>query len=104
MRNKSGVMQFNELTTRIGKTIEQMVPIFPKFGHHPSDLRTLLTPIDFISFDGMFSEREVNNITFIEVKTRSFKLSELQKSVKRAIDRNKVDFKIYEVPKKIWLE
>jgi len=89
------------LTTRIGKVMEQMVPIFPKFGHDPSDLRALLTPIDFVAFNGMFSNGVVNDITFVEVKTQRSGLSSLQKSIEKAIDKGRVDFEVYTVPSKL---
>lgn len=89
------------LTTRIGKVMEQMVPIFPQFGHDPSDLRALLTPIDFVAFNGMFPNKAVKDITFIEVKTQRSKLSQLQKSIEKAIDKGRVDFKVYTVPPKL---
>jgi predicted Holliday junction resolvase-like endonuclease len=76
----------------IGKTLEHLAPTVVKWGHQPRDCRFLAEPIDFVSFDGLFTQDEVSKITFIEAKTGSSKLSQRERSIKNAIESHEVYF------------
>jgi predicted Holliday junction resolvase-like endonuclease len=76
----------------IGKTLEHLAPVVSSWGHKPRDCRFLVEPIDFIAFDGLFENDEVNKITFIEAKTGNAKQSSREKSIKNAVDKGEVYF------------
>lgn len=76
----------------IGKTLEHLAPTVSNFGHKPRDCRFLAEPIDFIAFDGLFSENKVKKITFIDAKTGEAELTPRQKSIRKAVENGKVYF------------
>lgn len=76
----------------IGKTLEHLAPTVATWGHKPRDCRFLAEPIDFIAFDGLFENNEVNKITFIEAKSGNAKLSQREKSIKNAVEKGEVFF------------
>ena len=53
-------------------------------------------PVDLIAFEGLL-KKDVQKITFIDVKTGNAALTPTQKSIQRAIDRNRVEFRTYKV-------
>lgn len=77
--------------SQLGKTLEKLAPMFPGFGHHPYDVRPIFDPIDFVVFDGYF-HGEVTDITFVEFKTGASRQSEIQRSIRNAIERKRVRF------------
>ena len=83
------------LATILGKVGEELAPllIFTKYGIEPKDLRHIGSPVDYVAFKGYSSGREVEEIVFIEVKTgKTTALSDVEKSVKRAIESGRVRF------------
>ena len=77
---------------QLGKTIEKVVPMFPGFGFHPSDVRPIFDPIDFVIFDGCFNGG-VTDVVFVEFKTGQSRLTPLQASIKEAVNNKRVHFK-----------
>ena len=65
--------------------------MFPGFGHHPSDVRPIFDPIDFVVFDGYYQEN-ITDITFVEFKTGQSKLSSVQSSIRAAVEKKRVHF------------
>lgn len=53
-------------------------------------------PVDLRAFEG-YLKKDVQRITFIDVKTGNAQLTPTQKSIRRAIDRNKVEFKTFRI-------
>lgn len=53
-------------------------------------------PVDLIAFEGLL-KKDVQQITFIDVKTGNASLTPVQKSIQRAIDRHKVGFKTFRI-------
>jgi len=76
---------------QLGKTLEKIAPMFPGFGHHPSDVRPIFDPIDFVVFDGYFRD-EVTDIVFVEFKTGQSRLSSVQSSIRAAVQKRRVHF------------
>jgi predicted Holliday junction resolvase-like endonuclease len=76
---------------QLGKTLEKIAPMFPGFGHHPSDVRPIFDPIDFVVFDGYF-KREVTDIVFVEFKTGQARLTPVQTSIREAVQKRRVHF------------
>jgi predicted Holliday junction resolvase-like endonuclease len=78
---------------QLGKTLEKVVPMFPRFGHHPYDVRPIFDPIDFVVFDGYF-QGKVTDITFVEFKTGQSRLSGVQESIRETVERKRVRFEL----------
>lgn len=76
---------------QLGKTIEKIAPMFPGFGHHPSDVRPIFDPIDFVIFDGYFGGG-VTDVVFVEFKTGQSRLTPIQASIREAVDKKRVYF------------
>ncbi len=76
---------------QLGKTLEKIAPMFPGFGHHPSDVRPIFDPIDFVVFDGYFQD-VVTDIVFVEFKTGQSRLTSVQSSIRRAVEKKRVHF------------
>jgi predicted Holliday junction resolvase-like endonuclease len=76
---------------QLGKTLERIAPMFPGFGHHPSDVRPIFDPIDFVIFDGYFKD-EVTDVVFVEFKSGQARLSPVQSSIRNAVQKGRVHF------------
>jgi predicted Holliday junction resolvase-like endonuclease len=72
-----------------GKVTEHFIPFLPQFNFNPKDARFIGSPIDFVVFDGL-DEENLREILFVEVKTGSASLNKRQRSIKEAIQSNKV--------------
>lgn len=79
-----------------GQVMEQLVPYFPEWTYTPSDARFLGSPLDFIVFDGL-STGKVENVVFVEIKSRNSKITQRQRSVKKAINEGKVSYELIEI-------
>src|SRR5688572_23124401 len=68
--------------TRVGTTVEQLVPYVSELPFDPSDMRILSGgPVDFVVFDGL-CEGNVRELVFLDVKTgRRRRTSTEQKQV-----------------------
>jgi len=87
-----------------GRISEQMSPLFPEFysKYEPSDARFMGSPIDFLIFKNMSKfdkktkdEENPIEIVLVDVKTgKSAGLSQLQKSIKNAVEENRVSFDV----------
>ncbi|HMK33085.1 MAG TPA: Holliday junction resolvase-like protein [Nitrosopumilaceae archaeon] len=83
-----------------GKIYEQVAPILPEFAklHNFGDVRFLGSPIDFVVFKNMsqFKEGSKDNpeieLAFVEIKTGSGELSDLQKAIKKACKSKEIPF------------
>ncbi len=76
---------------QLGKTLEKIAPMFPGFGHLPYDVRPIFDPIDFVVFDGYY-QGGVTDIVFVEFKTGESRLTPIQNSIKRAVNKQRVHF------------
>lgn len=76
---------------QLGKTLEKVVPMFPGFGHHPYDVRPVFDPIDFVIFDGYY-QNAVTDICFVEFKTGQSRITQIQSSIRAAIENRRVHF------------
>jgi len=76
---------------QLGKTLEKIAPMFPGFGHHPSDVRPIFDPIDFVIFDGYFRD-DVTDVVFVEFKTGQARLTSVQRSIREAVRKGQVHF------------
>ena len=74
-----------------GQLSEQLAPFFPDFPAHPTEIRFIGQPVDYIAFNGS-SQGTITNISFIEIKTGSSTLSPVEKSLKDAIEKKKIKY------------
>jgi predicted Holliday junction resolvase-like endonuclease len=84
--------------TLLGRLWEQVSPYLPKFPYHPSDMKFLGAPIDFIIFKGM-GEKKIEEVVFLEVKSGKSTLNAQEKKLKEAIEKGKVKWKLFRVDK-----
>lgn len=83
--------------TRVGTTVEQMVPFLQEIPFDPSDMRILSGgPVDYVVFDGL-CDGDVRELVFLDVKTGKGKASHVQRQVKRCAEDGHVSFAIFEV-------
>ena len=80
-----------------GLAFEQLAPWFPDFQYDPTELRFIGKPVDFIAFPGA-GTGNINEIVFIEVKTGNSKLSNVEKSLKKVIERKAIRWHEYRLP------
>jgi len=76
------------LAVRFGMATEQLSPFLKKYD--PEKFRFIGSPVDGIHF----GEKE---ITFVEFKTGSSRLSENEKRVKQLVDRKRIKFEIVRI-------
>ena len=79
---------------------EQLAPFLPGFNFKPTECRFLGKPVDFIVFKGL-DDKKVNEVIFVEVKSGKSKLSNVEKSLKEAIENKKVKWEEYRIPKEV---
>jgi len=72
-----------------GKALEKLVPFLKNFPYDAHDVRWVGDPIDLIIFDG-YSQNDLKQIVFCEVKSGESRLTEAQKKIKDVIERKKV--------------
>ena len=74
-----------------GQLSEQLAPFFPDFPAHPTEIRFIGQPVDYIAFNGS-SQGTISDISFIEIKTGSSTLSPVEKALKDAIEKKKIKY------------
>lgn len=83
--------------TRVGTTVEQMVPFVREMPFDPSDMRILSGgPVDYVVFDGL-CDGDLRELVFLDVKTGKAKKNDAQKQVQRCADLGRVRFALFEV-------
>lgn len=80
-----------------GQFSEQIAPYLPGFPYKPTEARFIGKPIDFVVFKGM-DEKQINEIIFVEVKSGQSQLSDVEKTLKSAIEDKRVSWDNYKVP------
>jgi len=76
-----------------GKIIERFIPAYKDLNLQFAECRPLFDPIDIIVFNGLLN-RNVDQITFIEIKSGNSDLNKHQRLIRDAIAENKVDVRI----------
>jgi predicted Holliday junction resolvase-like endonuclease len=80
-----------------GLMLESICPYLPDFKYHPRDARFLGDPIDFVIFDGLYPGKKVKELTILEVKSGSSKMNETEMSIKKAVEKGKVNFELIQL-------
>lgn len=81
-----------------GQFSENLAPYLPDFPYKPTECRFLGKPTDFIVFKGM-DGKKIDEVVFVEVKSGDAKLNSQEKNLKEAIDKKRVKFQEYRIPK-----
>jgi predicted Holliday junction resolvase-like endonuclease len=86
-----------------GKITEHLIP----FSIHlqefdPRDIRFIGSPVDLMIFDGATEKRDVIDIYFVEIKTGTGQLSKKQKTLRDAIENQRIHWKPIIVPEFKW--
>ena len=76
-----------------GKIIERFIPAYKDLDLQFAECRPLFDPIDIIVFNGLLN-REVDHITFLEIKSGNSDLNKHQRLIRDAIADNKVDVRV----------
>lgn len=80
-----------------GQFSEQLAPYLPDFPFSPTEVRFLGKPIDFVVFKGS-DNKEIEEVVFVEVKSGKSKISPVEKSLKKTIEKKKVSWQEYRIP------
>lgn len=83
-----------------GKFSENLSPYFPDFPFHPTEMRWLGSPVDYIVFKGMDKD-QIEELIFLEIKSGKSALTAREKQLKKLIEEKKVAWKEYKVPEDI---
>lgn len=94
MKRASKGAQTTSKAVNAGKLLEKVFPTMKDFEWELSDCRFLGEPIDLVIFHGLTAGK-VDSIRFLEVKSGKAKLNDHQKSIKEAIEGNKIKFEEY---------
>jgi len=77
----------------MGEVFEQLSPFLPGFKYVPADLRHIGNPVDYISFNGLGLNREVESVTFLDIKAgKSARLLDVEESIRKAVLDGRVEF------------
>ncbi len=91
MKRATTGAQTTAKSVNVGKLLEKVFPTMKDFKWELSDCRFLGEPIDLIIFHGLTAGK-VESIRFLEVKSGKAVLNKHQKSVKEAIENNKIKY------------
>lgn len=75
-----------------GKVTENIVPYMPVFPYNPKDVRFIGSPVDLIVFDGA-AEGRLREVVFLEVKTGSSSLNQIQRQIRDAVLAGRVEWR-----------
>ena len=95
LKNKydSFVSKRKSSEVKLGAIAETLTPFLEGFPYNPKNLRSLGSPIDYVSF-------EEEEVTFIEVKSGESKLSKRQRDIQKLVEEGKVKFEIHRIGEK----
>lgn len=69
-------------------------PAIRKLNISPFDIKPVLNPIDFVVFDGLNDEEEINRLLLLSKTSENKPLNELRKQVKAAVDEKRYDMQL----------
>jgi predicted Holliday junction resolvase-like endonuclease len=83
-----------------GQFSEQLAPFLPGFKYKPTECRFIGKPVDLIVFNGM-DEKNIDEVVFVEVKSKNSKLSPSEKKLKKVIEDKKIRWEEYRAPEEL---
>lgn len=81
----------------LGSMLERIAPCFARFAHDPRDMRAICNPVDYVVFDGLTAGRTVQQVTFVEVKCGTSRTSPVQRSIREAVKRHRVEWEQWNI-------
>jgi len=75
-----------------GQIIEKIVPSIKAFPYKQKDCRQLFDPIDYIVFNGLHNNGNIDELNFIDVKSGNAKLKANQKEIKSTIEAGRLQY------------
>jgi predicted Holliday junction resolvase-like endonuclease len=78
----------------LGDVFESLSPFLPGFKYEPADVRHIGRPIDYVCFNGLAQSREVEKITFLDIKTGKSTLTEAEQTIQEAVQDGRVEFDV----------
>ncbi len=87
LKNEIDDLRFSKKSQSVkyGQLTEQWIPFSDKYPYNPQNFRFIGKPIDGVSF-------EDDKIVFVEFKTNTSQLSEVQKKVRDLVEKKKVEW------------
>jgi predicted Holliday junction resolvase-like endonuclease len=82
------------------KLLRKVDPLFTSLGYFPQDAKAIFDPIDFVVFDGMNRDGNVRRVVFMDHETGNKGQRTIQKSVKRAIDKERYEWETIRISSK----
>ena len=83
----------------LGKVVEKIAPSLPGFPVRSADCRTLFEPIDYVVFHGLSVKREIDALTFVDVKSGKAALTKMQSQVRDLVECGKVSLVVADRPR-----
>ncbi len=71
-----------------------VLPIFRKLKLNPFDVKPILSPVDFLVFDGMTEEEKVKNIIFLSRISKIEAMNKIRKQIKDVISQKKYSWQV----------
>ncbi len=71
-----------------------ILPIFRKLKLNPFDVKPILSPVDFLVFDGMTEEEKIKNIIFLSRVSKIESMNTIRKQIKEAISQKKYSWQV----------
>lgn len=71
-----------------------VLPIFRKLKINPFDVKPVLSPVDFLVFDGMTEEDKIKNIIFLSKISKTESLNIIRKQIKEVISKKKYTWQV----------
>ena len=71
-----------------------VLPIFRKLKLNPFDVKPLLSPVDFLVFDGMTEEEKIKNIIFLSKISKIESMNLIRKQIKEIISQKKYSWQV----------
>jgi len=93
---KMGKSLRRQRATITGQTVERVAPLLTQWPFNPRDAVHVNFGIDYLVFEG-YSEEDVTQITFVEVKTGHSDLSKRQRQIRNAIRQGRVKYYVFSV-------
>ena len=85
-------------SVNLGQVIEHLTPFMPDYPFNPKDSKFLGSPVDYVVFDGLFENDQVEEVVFVEVKTGKSVLTKRERAVQDAIEEGRVRYMTVRVP------
>jgi predicted Holliday junction resolvase-like endonuclease len=79
-------------SVNFGQIIEKIVPSIESFPYNQKDCWQLFDPIDYIVFNGLHNNGNIESMEFIDVKSGKARLKQNQKEIKEAIENSKLKY------------